>query len=80
MLVVVDDHRKPIGDRTPIAALEAGQARKARRKATGLRKPAPIELRPASVQHSYRYSSTDESPHSKRGSPRHVVAGRTSGG
>jgi hypothetical protein len=24
-------------------------------------------------------SSTDESPHSRRGSPRHVVAGRTSG-
>jgi hypothetical protein len=29
--------------------------RKAKRKAKGLRKPAPIELREASVQHSARY-------------------------
>jgi len=51
-------HRKPsldvrgtIDDRSPIAAREAAKHRKAK----GLRKPVPIELRPASVQHSYRY-------------------------
>jgi hypothetical protein len=38
-----------------IAAREAAKHRKAKRKAKGLRKPAPIELRAAAVHHSYRY-------------------------
>jgi hypothetical protein len=38
-----------------IAAREAAKHRKAKRKAKGLSKPAPIELPPAADQHSYRY-------------------------
>lgn len=38
-----------------IAAREAAKHRKAKRKAKGLRKPAEVELRPAAIQHTYRY-------------------------
>ena len=38
-----------------IAAREAAKHRLAKRRAKGLRKPATIELRPAAVQHPYRY-------------------------
>ena len=38
-----------------IAARKAAKHRKAKREAKGLRRPAPIELRRAAVQHSYRY-------------------------
>ncbi len=38
-----------------IAARQAAARRKARPPPKGLRKPSPVELRPASVQHSYRY-------------------------
>jgi len=41
--------------RRAIAAREAAKHRKSKRKAKGLRKPADIELRPAAVQHTYRY-------------------------
>jgi hypothetical protein len=45
-----------------IAAREAAKHRKAKRKAKGLCKPAPIELRPAAVQHSYRYQLDEREP------------------
>ena len=63
-----------------IAAREAGKHRKAKRRAKGLRKPATIELRPAAVQHPYRYQLHRREPASQQKRlPRHVVAGRTSG-
>jgi hypothetical protein len=48
--------RKPFTVAYPAAAArEAAKQRKVKRKAKGLRMPAPIELRPAAVQHSYGY-------------------------
>jgi hypothetical protein len=45
-----------------IAAREAAKHRLAKRKAEELCKPAPIQLRPAAVQHSYRYQLRRREP------------------
>ena len=62
-----------------IAAREAAKHRKAKRKAKGLRKPAPSSCGRPQSNTPTATSSTEQSPHSRIGSPRHVVAGRTSG-